>query len=201
MITASVDPAPAAAPPAVAVSEPGSRPLRRPAHERYARARSILCPKIEAYATAFGHILSELSPEQYHCVRGNASKLERSRKILDRIAWLQRQGEALLAEKRARIERELSLMAFANFAELYETVDEDGERVQRLKDFAALPEELQRAITGVDKSGAPKIDKLGALAELKKLLGLERLTAELSGPGGAPLQVVFNTTYETGPQS
>src|SRR5438128_2247689 len=55
---------------------PGSRPLRKPAHERYARARSVLVPKAEAYRRAFGYVDRELSPEEFHSMRGNASKLE-----------------------------------------------------------------------------------------------------------------------------
>lgn len=174
---------------------PGSRPLRNPAHERYARARSLLRPKIEAYRYAYRYDDdSALDDKKRHALRGNASKLERGRNMQDRIAWLCRQEEEVLAEKRRRLEEFLWLVHDANPADLWEIAekprtDDDGEPIedengqpimvkyQRLKFMAELPEDLQRTVQSIKytESGRPQVERYSALQanqELRKLLGI-----------------------------
>ncbi len=66
---------------------PGAVVLRKPEHERYARARSLLTPKLEAYRRAFDH-LGESSPGEIHAMRGNASKLERMERRPSSVPWM-----------------------------------------------------------------------------------------------------------------
>ena len=54
---------------------PGSQPLRNPKHERYARRRSLLMPRLEA-ARAAGY---------EDMTAGNAAKLDRKPSIAARI--------------------------------------------------------------------------------------------------------------------
>ncbi len=166
----------------------GSRPLRNPGHERYARARSLLVPRVEAYRDA------GLGGTDYHADRGNAAKLERKRKILDRIAFLTRQPEEVLAAKRARIEAFLWAAHETNYADFWKTVDEeetdeDGEptgnmiKRQTLRLFSELTDEQQRMIASLKytEKGRPILEtysRMQANIELRKLLGLGNVGRE-----------------------
>ncbi len=160
----------------------GARPLRNPAHERYARARSLLVPRVEAYRDA------GLGGEDYHADRGNAAKLERKQATLDRIAFLTRQPEEVLAAKRARIEAFLWAAHETNYADFWTTrtidiLDDDGEptgetkTVQDLRLFSELAPEQQRMIQSLKftERGRPILEiysSMEANKELRKLLGL-----------------------------
>lgn len=179
-------------------SEPtlGSVVLRKPWHERYARARSLLRPKIEAYRYARG---IEEQPgdtkEKIHAIRGNASKLERRKDVQARIAFLSRQDEEVLAAKRQRLEEFLWSVHEVDPADLWEIVespklDADGEpiidentgeavmeRHQRLRFMAELPEDVRRTVQSIKytESGRPQVERYSAMQanqELRKLLGI-----------------------------
>lgn len=189
---AGVAPLPAPLPPPV-----GARPLRNPKHERYARARSILMPKIEAYRYA------GLGGDDTHADRGNASKLERKQPIIDRITWLCRQDEDVLAEKRRRLEEFLWLVHDSDPCELWEVrerpkLDDEGEpiidaagetvmvRHERAKFVSELPEDLRRVVEAIEvtKYGdvVPKTySKMQANQELRKLLGIGAVRDDLAG--------------------
>jgi len=169
------------------VAIPGAQPLRNPKHERYCRLRSVLRPKADAYRQA------GLSATTHQTAVGNASRLEARPHVAERIAYLCRQDEDVLAAKRARIEEMLWLMHESNAADLWEVVevektdkkgvlilDSDGKpvmkRIQRMKMLADLPEDTQRVIesVSVDEKGrfvAKTYSKLQANVELRKLLG------------------------------
>ncbi len=170
----------------------GNRPLRNPAHERYARARSLLVPRVEAYRDA------GLGGEDYHADRGNAAKLERKQVVLDRVAFLTRQPEEVLAAKRARIESFLWAAHETNYADFWKSVevpefvaiyDEDGDptgqtaptgrmvKRQQLRTFDELTDEQQRMIESLKftEKGKPILSvysRMQANIELRKLLGL-----------------------------
>lgn len=186
--------------PAVAL-DPAAQPLRNPRHERFARARSLLTPKIEAYRRAFDHVDGDLSASEIHAMRGNASKLERNPKVADRIAYLARQDEDVLRAKRERLEEFLWLIHEANPADLWEMAekektDADGEpvldnagnpvmtRYQRLKFMAEMPEDLQRTVQSIKytESGRPQVERYSAMQanqELRKLLGIGAVSREM----------------------
>jgi type II secretory pathway component GspD/PulD (secretin) len=185
-----IDPAPIVA---------GSLPLGKRAQERYARARSLLLPKLDAYCQAYGLDRAEMTVEQLHCARGNASRLEARRAVAQRIAYLSRQDEAALADKRRRLEEFLWLVHEANPAELWEIAervktDEDGNeildddgkpvvvRYQRARFLAELPEDVARIVEGVQITESGKIvtktySKMQANQELRKLLGIGAVSA------------------------
>ena len=90
-----------------AVPLPGSQPLSS-RHEHYCRLRSLLWPKGQALREA------GMRAVKNHDAVSNATRLERRQDVLDRIAFLVRQEEEVLAEKRKRIEEMLWAIHEAN---------------------------------------------------------------------------------------
>lgn len=170
---------------------PGARPLRNPAHERYARARSLLLPRVEAYRQA------GLGGTDYAVDRGNAAKLERKHAVLDRITFLTRQPEEQLKAKRERLEAFLWSAHETNYADFWETVtedelDEEGEptgkqaRYQKVRHFSDLTDDQQRMIESLKftEKGRPILSlysRMQANIELRKLLGLGQVTRDDEG--------------------
>lgn len=146
-----------------AIPIPGSQPLRNPKHERYARHRSLLMPRLEA-ARAAGYDDMTI---------GNAAKLDRNLRIADRIAFLCRQDEDILRAKRLKLEEFLWNVHEVNYADFWEPTKSG----QRLKAFGELAPEHQRVIQSLKytEKGRPVLEvysKLQANQELRKLLGL-----------------------------
>lgn len=157
---------------------PGSLPLRNPRHERYARHRSLLMPRLEAARMAGYEDMTA----------GNAAKLDRKAAISERIAFLCRQDEDILKAKRLKLEEFLWNIHEVNYADFWETVEEDeiGDddeptgktiRYQKLKPFSELALEHQRVIQSLKytEKGRPVLEvysKLQANQELRKLLGI-----------------------------
>jgi hypothetical protein len=100
------------------VSPPGSQPLSNARHEHYCRLRSLLCPKGQALREA------GMRAAKNHDAVSNAPRLERRQDVRDRIAFLVRQEEEVLAEKRQRIEEQLWAMSTANVQDFFEQYDE-----------------------------------------------------------------------------
>jgi hypothetical protein len=174
-------------------------------HERFARARALLLPKVEAYCQAFRLDRSTLTLEQLHAARGNASRLERRREVEARIAYLAHQEEAVVLEKRRRLEEFLWLIHEHNPAELWEVEDRvllnkagnpvivDDKpvtyQVQRARMLADLPEDLCRVVEAVQITDSGKVvtktySKMEANRELRKLLGLGATNGPLSDDVG-----------------
>jgi hypothetical protein len=104
---------------------PGSRPLSNARHEHYCRLRSLLRPKAQALREA------GMRAVRNHDAVSNATRLERRQDVRDRIAFLVRQEQEVLAEKRKRIEAMLWAIHEANIGDFFETVeiarfDKDG---------------------------------------------------------------------------
>jgi hypothetical protein len=166
---------------------PGSRPLRDPKRERFCRLRAVLRPKSDAYRQA-GY-----ESESDHAAAGNASRLERRKDVMERVAFLTRQEEETIQVKRARIEEFLWLAHETNAASMWTMVDipaydrqgkpildEDGnpitKKVQRPKPLGEMPEDVQRAIESfsINEAGivVPKpYSKMQANMELRKFYG------------------------------
>src|SRR5262249_28641163 len=167
---------------------PGSRPLSNVRHEHYCRLRSLLCPKGQALREA------GMRAVKNHDAVSNATRLERRQDVRDRIAFLVRQEEEVLAEKRKRIEETLWAIHEVNIADFFETystvkrdhtgqperTDEGGlstEMRVRPKLLGDLSPETARLIEDVvvDSKGRliPKLySKTWANAELRKMLNL-----------------------------
>src|SRR6516164_7687003 len=94
---------------------PGSKPLKVAKYERYARYRAQALSRIEA----FRKIGNEATLDK--TAHNNATRLEKRSGIKDRIAYLTRQAEELIAEKRARIEERLWAIHEANVQDFFTT--------------------------------------------------------------------------------
>ena len=92
----------------LAIASPGSRALKNAKYERYCRLRASAQPRIPAYREVGWH--SKRDDDAY----ANACRLERRSEIRDRISYLTRQAEELIAEKRQRIEERLWAIHEAN---------------------------------------------------------------------------------------
>jgi hypothetical protein len=106
----------------LAIASPGSRALKNAKYENYCRLRASAQPRIPAYREVGWH--SKRDDDAY----ANACRLERRSEIRDRIAYLTRQAEELIAEKRQRIEEQLWAVLGANigdYFEAYEAVKRD----------------------------------------------------------------------------
>jgi hypothetical protein len=96
-----------------AIVSPGSRALKNAKYERYCRLRASAQPRINAYR----EVGWETSDDDD--VYSNSCRLERRPEIRDRIAYLTRQAEELIAEKRQRIEERLWAIHEANIQDFF----------------------------------------------------------------------------------
>src|SRR6516164_889984 len=97
---------------------PGSKPLKVARYERYARDRAQALSRIEA----FRKIGNEAALDK--TAHNNATRLEKRPGIRDRIDYLTRQAEELIAEKRARIEERLWAIHEANIQDFFIAEDD-----------------------------------------------------------------------------
>lgn len=170
------------------VELPGAMPLGNPRHEHYCRLRALLRPKMAAYRD------SGFDASTDHMANANGARLERRQDVRDRIAFLTRQEEEVVAEKRKRIEEALWLIHECDIGLLWETYDDDkrdkagmvvrGEdgkpvrvRKQRPRLLSDLTPEVRMAIEAVqvDEHGRvlPRLySKLAAGEALRKMLGI-----------------------------
>jgi hypothetical protein len=163
-------------------NQSGSRPLRNYRHERFAQARAILTPLLEA-ARESGY--EQMTP-------GNAAKIDRNPKVRDRIKFLAGNTEEVIRRKRERLERELETVALSNMDDFL-TIDDRGYPVLDLKRLKELPDIERRELLAAVKTvrytdNGPTFElhpKLDAVAQLRKINGLdvpEKLT--LTNPQG-----------------
>jgi hypothetical protein len=167
-----------------ALASPGSRALKNAKYERYCRLRASAQSRISAYRQA------GWETRDGGAAYSNACRVERAAGVRDRIAYLTRQAEELIAEKRQRIEEQLWAIC-GDFFEPYDTVkrnhtgqpehtDEGGlstETRMRPKLLTDLPPKLAALIEDItfDNKGRaiPKLfSKLQANAELRKMLNI-----------------------------
>jgi hypothetical protein len=172
----------------LAMALPGSQPLRNAKYERYCRLRASAQPRIHAYRE------SGWGSRENDVAYINACRLERRPDIRDRIAYLTRQEEDLVAEKRQRIEERLWAMHEANLQDYFEQDDEpaaeQGNEIneggspkrrkrERPRLLTDLPPELAALVEDVtiDKKGRaiPKLyNKLQASKEMRAMLDIGR---------------------------
>jgi hypothetical protein len=172
----------------LAIASPGSRSLKNAKYENYCRLRASAQPRIPAYREA-GWETSD-DDDAY----SNACRLERRPGVRERIEYLSRQNEELIAEKRQRIEGQLWAIHEADIGDFFETVevaksDKDGKletdetgkmltvRKQRPRLLSDLPPDLRKAIehVQVDARGnvVPQLySKVQANVELRKMLNI-----------------------------
>jgi hypothetical protein len=100
-----------------ALASPGSRPLRNSKQEKYCRLRAALQPRAQAYREAGWSDRSDDSAYSHAC------RLERRPGVRDRIAYLSRQAELMIAVKREKIEAQLWAITEGNIADFFEPYD------------------------------------------------------------------------------
>jgi len=179
----------------LAIASPGSRALKNAKYESYCRLRASAQPRIPAYREAGWETSHD--DDAY----SNACRLERRSEIRDRIAYLTRQADELIAEKRKSIEEKLWAIHEADIGDFFETYstikrDQTGqperrdegalstETRMRPKLLADLSPELAKLIEDVtvDSKGRliPKLySKLQANKELRAML---KIGAKQSAP-------------------
>jgi hypothetical protein len=128
-----------------AIASPGSRPLRNSKQEKYARLRAALQPRDKAYREAGWNDRSDAG------AYGHACRLEHRPGVRERIAFLSRQAEELIAIKRERIEAQLWAIAEANLADFFETYD----TVKR--DYTGQPEHTDEGGLSTETRVRPKL--------------------------------------------
>jgi|SRR6516165_2566158 len=191
----------------LAIASPGSRALKNAKYERYCRLRASAQPRIQAYREV------GWGSREDNVAYINSCRLERRPEIRDRIGYLTRQAEELIAEKRQRIEERLWAIHEANIQDFFETystikrdhtgqperTDEGGlstEMRVRPKLLTDLSPETAKLIEDatVDSKGRliPKLfSKTWANAELRKMLNIggqkEREQTDLSQLSDAEL--------------
>ena len=172
----------------LAITSPGSRALKNAKYEKYCRLRALAQPRIGAYREVGWQSRTD------NAAYINACRLERRPEIRDRIAYLIRQEEDLIEEKRRRIEETLWNIHDADIGDLFETyavieTDKDGriqsdadgniatQQKQRPKLLSDLPPEIRRNIEKItlDVKGraVPQLySKLAASQELRRMLNI-----------------------------
>jgi hypothetical protein len=98
-----------------ALASPGSRALKNSKLEKYCRLRASLQPRAQAYREAGWNTRSDDGAYAHAC------RVERRPGVRDRIAYLSRQAEEMIAVKRERIEAQLWAIAGGNIADFFET--------------------------------------------------------------------------------
>ena len=156
-----------------ALASPGSRALKNAKYERYCRLRALAQPRIQAYReVGWGSRKDDVAYI-------NACRLERRPEIQDRIAWLTRQEEDRVVEKRQRIEEALWNIHGADIGDYFETHDIDGKTIEQPKRLSDLPPEIRKNIEKITIDGrgraVPQLySKLAASQELRKMLNISR---------------------------
>jgi Terminase small subunit len=163
----------------LALASPGSRALKNAKHEKYCRLRASAQPRILAYREA-GWETSD-DDNAY----SNACRLERRPGVRERIEYLSRQDEELIAEKRRRIEEFLWSIHEAAIGDYFETLEVDGKTIERPKRLSDLPREIQQNIEKISISASGRLipqlySKLAASQELRKMLEIGRTSDENS---------------------
>jgi hypothetical protein len=91
--------------------------LKNAKYEKYCRLRASALPRIRAYReVGWGSTEDDVAYI-------NACRLERRWEIQERIAYLTRQEEVLVVEKRRRIEERLWMIREADIADCFETYE------------------------------------------------------------------------------
>ncbi len=155
------------------MASPGSWALKNAKYEKYCRLRASALPRVRAYREVGWQ--SKRDDVAYI----NACRLERRPEIRDRIAFLTRQEEDLVVEKRRRIEERLWSMHEAAIGDYLETTEIDGKTIERPKQISELPRELQQNIEKItvlpNGRTVPHLySKLAASQELRKMLNIGR---------------------------
>jgi hypothetical protein len=144
-------------------------PLHNEKHERFARLRAILTPKLQAAREAG---FETMTP-------GNTAKLDRRPDIRARVAALCEVDEEILRMKRERLEQRLNLVAYGNILQ-FATIDQETGEITAI-DWRKVAES-DLAVIISDFSFDPKTGRLtkferdnalNAINQLRELHGFK----------------------------
>ena len=128
-----------------ALPSPGSRALRNSKQEKYCRLRAALQPRAQAYREAGWNDRSDAGAYSHAC------RLEHRPGVKDRIAYLSRQAELMIAVKREKIEAQLWAITEGNIADFFEPYD----AVKR--DHTGQPEHDEKGLLLTETRVRPKL--------------------------------------------
>jgi hypothetical protein len=111
------------------------------------RLRASAQPRLQAYREAGWETSGD--DDAY----SNACRLERRPGVRQRIEYLSRQDEELIAEKRRRIEEQLWSIHEADIGDYFEVHEIDGKIIERPKRLADFPSEIRKNIEKVTIDG------------------------------------------------
>jgi hypothetical protein len=167
-------------------------PLQREKHERYARLRAILTPKLQAAREAGFETMT----------LGNIAKLDRRADIRARIAALSKMDEEVLRMKRERIEARLNLAAYGNILQ-FATIDQETGEITSIdwrkvaeSDLAVVVESLSFDPKTGKMSKFERDNALNALGQLRDMLGFRSVNkvavTDSSGANAVPLVPAYS---------
>jgi hypothetical protein len=130
-----------------------AKPLKHPKYEIFARQRALNQSPLVA---------GQIAGLNYD--RRNLFRIEKKPAIAARIAWLSRQDEEALREKRNRLEELLWVGLYADRADFYETVE------------TPITDRNGRAV--LKRNGEPYIKRVTQLKPLEKLTAQQRCLIE-----------------------
>jgi len=178
-----------------ALPSPGSRQLRNSKQEKYCRLRAALQPRAQAYREAGWNDRSDAGAYSHAC------RLEHRPGVRDRIAYLSRQAEELIAVKRERIEAQLWAIAEANIQDFFEP----HEVIQR--DHTGQPPHDEKGALSTETRVRPKLltdlsPELAALIEEVRVDNRGRLVPRLysKAQANAELRKMLNISAKEAPR-
>jgi hypothetical protein len=165
-------------------------PLKNPAKELYANERALGKSPREAARIVHAQF-GRYAPET-----GAATKLEKDESVRKRLGHLRQLDDEMLAARRERIERRLTVAAELNLFD-FSHIDPqtkkpviDWEKVKNSDYAVAISEFIFDADTGVLKN-FKRDDGLAAVAQLRDLYGFKSASRhEHTGKGGGPITTV-----------
>jgi hypothetical protein len=144
-------------------------PLRNERHERFARLRAILTPKLLAAREAGFETMTA----------GNVAKLDRRSDIRARIAALSRMDEEILRAKRERLEQRLNLAAYGSILQ-FATIDQETGEITAIdwrkvaeSDLAVIISEFSFDAKSGKLTKFERDSALNALNQLRELHGFK----------------------------
>lgn len=188
---------------------PGSVPLTNRRREQYCRLRVLgISPVNAAREAGYTAGSATAKKDKTAGLRGAANKAENNQKVQDRIRFLAGNTDAVLRQKRAKIEECLWNILDAPIKRVMRTTaaitDDEGEEKRPAAvgldtdKIAALDEEQREALFGSLKAvtfmsgGAVKLEPHSvteAASQLRALNGLDApKRVEMSGPEGGPIE-------------
>jgi hypothetical protein len=149
------------------VPEPGSVPLRRDTHERYAIARAAMFGRLEAAREA-GYP---------HMTAGNAAKLDRLPSVAARIAYLSRDTVRAVTQLRSKVANKLNVIRDVSMFD-FVRMERDPGQVRYLRDKIS-PASIEKMRKTLEAMGKTEPEIAAAIAALPTPQEIEEMIAAL----------------------